>query len=94
MTPPHGVTEGQRSWGQRSWGHRGSEVTGGQRTAGGGGGPGLTGVARSEVSQGSEVTGEGSEVTAPPAQPAKLTEAFKYFLQGMGYREYRLTSHR
>ncbi|KAM6052206.1 protein NDRG2-like, partial [Chlamydotis macqueenii] len=39
----------------------------------------------SEVSQGSEVTGEGSEVTAPPAQPAKLTEAFKYFLQGMGY---------
>ncbi|KAM6032858.1 protein NDRG2-like, partial [Chlamydotis macqueenii] len=64
---------------------RGSEVTGGQRTAEGGGGPGLTGVARSEVSQGSEVTGEGSEVTAPPAQPAKLTEAFKYFLQGMGY---------
>ncbi|KAM6061056.1 protein NDRG2-like, partial [Chlamydotis macqueenii] len=40
---------------------------------------------RHEVSQGSEVTGEGSEVTAPPAQPAKLTEAFKYFLQGMGY---------
>ncbi|KAM6032503.1 LOW QUALITY PROTEIN: protein NDRG2-like [Chlamydotis macqueenii] len=39
---------------------------------------------RSEVSQGSEVTGEGSEVTAPPTQPAKLTEAFKYFLQGMG----------
>ncbi len=72
---------------QRVRGHRGSEDCWG-------GGPGLTGVARSEVSQGSEVTGEGSEVTAPPAQPAKLTEAFKYFLQGMGYREYRLTSHR
>ena len=24
---------------------------------------------------------------APPPQPAKLTEAFKYFVQGMGYSE-------
>lgn len=37
-------------------------------------------------------------VTSPPClpllilllQPGKLTEAFKYFLQGMGYSEYRL----
>lgn len=26
--------------------------------------------------------------SAPP-QPAKLTEAFKYFVQGMGYSEFR-----
>ncbi|KAM6033082.1 protein NDRG2-like, partial [Chlamydotis macqueenii] len=45
----------------------------------------LPGSRGQRSARGQRSPGRGLEVTAPPAQPAKLTEAFKYFLQGMGY---------